>query len=568
MFLLNEININLGIFKITNGFQLAEVILLFFIIIIQLIITFRTLRKISVFKSIFNDRLNVKTGFIEKRDLKNNNHLISKIHFKTEYDDDTWEQKFSSRKFKKIAIIQGSDHNKILLKIKNALNQYLIRNYAAVVNFSLIKDIVEREVENKDEEISNSLPTPLYLGLGATMVGIIFGLWAIPHMPETISGEESKLFSQMINPLIDGVKIAMVASMLGLFFTTILSSFSYKHAKGHILNKKNEQLTHLEAELLPELYEAEDSGVSGLKTSLNDFSRKATEIVSQVNVAVRQSSENIKDQQNLIRSVDRLDVAKLSRFNLEVFGQLERNMEAFASFTSYLESMEKIAENLKHFASRSNNVDQIADKIYETLTESNELTKFLTNHFEQIERLSTNAVNAVNAAKLETDKVVNEAESHFKEITSKLEEEIDNRIQLLNIKANRDESKLTEIYEKIGEKLNRITSEHLDAFRSSYSNAVPKFEHLDNLQELPPIKENTHLLQQASYENSKRLIENLNQLNKNIEQLNSSKADQQLLQKLVDIEKKLGKNGNRKSAGNPERSPKKKGFLSRIGLKK
>lgn len=571
--LINLININfflvavfhypidvLGVFEIRNDIQLAEAIILFVIIVIQIRYSLKVQKRIIIYRDVFKFNLYVKNGIVARKDIYDKHNLISNIVF---FDDDSHDDidNYSKRKYARVAIVETNGINEIIVRIKNALNSYLINNYGAIVNFSIIKDIINREIDTQDEEISNSLPTPLYLGLGATMLGIIFGLWSMPSMSD-------ETFAPMINALIDGVKLAMLASVTGLALTTFLTSHSYKKAKRIAEKNKNALFSALEAELLPELYEIEDSGVSGLKTSLDHFSRKATEIVSQVDVAVRQSSENIRDQQNLIQSVDRMDVAKLSRFNLEVFGHLERNMEAFASFTSYLESMEKIAENLKHFASRSNNVDQIADKIYETLTESNELTKFLTNHFEQIERLSTNAVNAVNAAKLGTDKVFNKAESHFKDITIKLEEEIDNRIQLLNVKANRDESKLTEVYEKIGNDLHRITSEHLNAFRNSYNNAVPKFEQLDNLQELSLIKENTQILQQVSSENSKTLIEKIDQLNENIEGLKSSKSNQQLLQKLIDIENKLGKNGNRKPRENLGPSPKKKSFWTRLGLKK
>ena len=146
----------------------------------------------------------------------------------------------------------------IIRRIKEDINLYLLNNYGAAVNFSIIKDIIDREVDVMDEEISNSLPTPLYLGLAATMVGIIFGLFAMPEL-------DGQHFSEGIDALVNGVKLAMLGSLSGLACTTILSSFVYKNARRQISRDKNEQISYLQATLLPELVRAEDTGVSGLK---------------------------------------------------------------------------------------------------------------------------------------------------------------------------------------------------------------------------------------------------------------------------------------------------------------
>ena len=60
-------------------------------------------------------------------------------------------------------------------------------------------------------------------------------------------------------------------------------------------------------------------------------------------------------------------------------------MEAFNEFSEYLSSMKDISTNLKEFASRTMDVDAIANQILATSKESKELTKFLTSHFDKIE---------------------------------------------------------------------------------------------------------------------------------------------------------------------------------------
>ena len=64
-----------------------------------------------------------------------------------------------------------------LKDILNSVNGYLLRNKGAVSDFNLVKDIVDRNIDKVDDEISNHLPTPLYLGLMGTMLGIVGGFF-------------------------------------------------------------------------------------------------------------------------------------------------------------------------------------------------------------------------------------------------------------------------------------------------------------------------------------------------------------------------------------------------------
>jgi hypothetical protein len=439
MYLINQINIDLGILKITDGLHLAEAIIIGIIIIIQIQQTIRTLRKIKVLENAFKTGISLEQGWLDENKFKSSGSLTSGI-----LSDE--ENIPSTDHYKRITVVKANGTESIIHRIAEAINHYLIRNYGAVVNFGIIKDIIEREVDNYDEEISQSIPTPLYLGLGATMLGIIFGLLAIPVISATDGGGETLAFMGVINPLIDGVKIAMIASVVGLLLTTGLSSFRYKSARLSILNNKNRMLTYLETELLPELYETEGSGVSGLKYSLDQFSRKAEEIVSRVDETVQKTYTNIQVQLDLVGRVEQMDINQIARLNLEVFKHLERNMKALAGFSDYLASIEKISLNLDQFASRTASIDKVADQIHETLADSGRLTKFLTQHFEEMESLGENARKAVSAAGGITIDAFNLAESHFRNAIESLEKEIDNRIQLLNTRVSMEESQLNEKY--------------------------------------------------------------------------------------------------------------------------
>ena len=507
-----------------------EIVLIVGVIIYQFYISRKVYKNICQFKDIFRDRLNVVSGFIERSDLNKKEKTVGDIVFTETEKNISPGDLFSYSERISISITDTSGSG-IIQRIREDINLYLLNNYGAAVNFSIIKDIIDREVDIKDEEISNSIPTPLYLGLAATMIGIIFGLFAMPEA----NGQH---FSEGIDALINGVKLAMFGSLSGLACTTILSSFVYKNAKRKISHDKNAQISYLQAKLLPELVKAEDTGVSGLKASLDRFARVATDISKNVLTAANQTRENIILQQEVIDKVGNLDVLKISETNLELFNRLENNMIAFNKFSEYVSLMSQISENLKDFASRTRSVDNIVNQIDLSLQENNRLSRFLTSHFEKIDTAGLAALKAVDLSdshfkeaieklKTETDncinqvfRAVNESASHFSDAIEKLREETDNRISRLSRDAADNESKLAEIYHDISVRLTSVTSQHISEFQKAYSSAIPHFDQLDNLQILQKILEKvsdgvTHLQNDTNI-NTVKLIEALNQLNRSL----------------------------------------------------
>ena len=507
-----------------------EIVLIVGVIIYQFYISRKVYKNICQFKDIFRDRLNVVSGFIERSDLNKKEKTVEDIVFTETEKNNSPGDLFSYNERISISITDTSGSG-IIQRIREDINLYLLNNYGAAVNFSIIKDIIDREVDIKDEEISNSIPTPLYLGLAATMIGIIFCLFAMPEA----NGQH---FSEGIDALINGVKLAMFGSLSGLACTTILSSFVYKNAKRKISHDKNAQISYLQAKLLPELVKAEDTGVSGLKASLDRFARVATDISKNVLTAANQTRENIILQQEVIDKVGNLDVLKISETNLELFNRLENNMIAFNKFSEYVSLMSQISENLKDFASRTRSIDNIVNQIDLSLQENNRLSRFLTSHFEKIDTAGLAALKAVDLSdshfkeaieklKTETDncinqvfRAVNESASHFSDAIEKLREETDNRISRLSREAADNESKLAEIYHDISVRLTSVTSQHISEFQKAYSSAIPHFDQLDNLQILQKILEKvsdgvTHLQNDTNI-NTVKLIEALNQLNRSL----------------------------------------------------
>lgn len=508
-------------------FYYLEISIIILVIIIQIVHSFKLYSKIQMLRYIFIKPFTIKYGFIEKTKIDTTEDVMSAVIY---YDTNIKPVNFNTDDdIINITLVETFGANEVISRIKHTLNSYLLNNYGAAVNFSIIKDIIDREVDVKDEEISQSVPTPLYLGLAATMIGIIFGLLAMPKL----NGDG---FAEGINALIRGVQLAMFASLSGLTCTTLLSSFFYKRAKKVVIRDKNDQLSYLQAKLLPELVRAEDTGVSGLKASLDRFAREATKITDNVKIAVNQTGMNLQAQLDVISKVENLNMTRVSKVNLELFDRLETNMVSFNQFSNYLTLMNKISENLVNFSNKTDNVETITTEIKTTLYNSQELMRFLTAHFQQIQTVGSSALNAVNLS-----------DSHFREAIERLTDETNTRISTLNSLSDNTESTLKETFENIGNKLNEITEKHLNSLTGVYNESIPHFDQLDNLKLLPELNE-------KSTNQSIEMIDAINQLNRSLINISNSMDNKSVIVKLEAIEKSLNRrstNGRKTSEKSP-----------------
>lgn len=465
-----------------------EYIIIFVIIGYQLFVTFSLINRNNVLKTIFDKPLEVVSKSININVLIHRN--INKIiESEAEYGNNT----------KVFTYTQSNSKNEILHRIKNSLNGYLVSNFGAPVNFSIIKDIIDREVDTLDEEINQSVSVPLYLGLAATMFGIIYGFFGIPKL-----GGNTDNFSSAIDVLIHGVSLAMIASLAGLFLTTLLTFVFYKNARKLVQQKKNDQITTLQAQLLPELIRAEDTGVSGLKSSLDNFARTATTITENVKIASLNTQQTIQNQLEVLRRVENLNVTKISKINLELFEKLSESMDSFEYFSNYLLQMETISKKFETFSKRAENMESIAVDISTTLAESKKLFEFLQTQYSEIEKHKQHSLI-----------IVDNADMTFGKALDILKNNVEDKVQSLNSIVDVNQLTIENIFSTFNKNLNNISNNHITKLTDTYENAVPSFSQLDKLEVLVEFKNETD-------RNYKQLITELKNLNGYIKHINNS----------------------------------------------
>ncbi|MCU0468740.1 MAG: hypothetical protein MUF58_09075 [Arcicella sp.] len=278
-----------------------------------------------------------------------------------------------------LSLVKCSVSNETIDSILLAINTYLIRNKGTIADFNLIKDIIQRNTDAIEEEINTTLPIPLYLGLMGTMGGIIIGLFSLPDLNsnEFISGGG-------VNNLIGGVKIAMIASFIGLL-ATVHNTSKFKGARRFIETQKNLLYTFLQTELLPILSQDVNTGIFALNRNIEKFGLSFEKQVGKIEELTNKNYETIKYQVDTINFIKQVDVSKMANFNLTVLTELKKNIEAFEKISIFFNQIDAFVENSKQIINRTQDVLGVTERIEDVLSESRELQRFLMKHFSEIE---------------------------------------------------------------------------------------------------------------------------------------------------------------------------------------
>lgn len=442
-----------------------EAIVIIGIIILQLVLAYRLWEKIIQYRDIFNlEHLPViKQKYISKKTFEEGS-VAEILEFKIDEDQEI-ENPIE------IIYLENISDSYVLTTIVKYINVYLIRNRGASIDFHLIKDIVEKHTITIENQIENRIPAPLYLGLAATMLGIIIGLFTVDFNNAALDA---------IQPLINGVKWAMSASVIGLIITTWFSIQVYKGAQTEADEEKNEFLSKLQAELMPKMGKGKLPEVSILSNKLDKFARTTTGAISGLDVIVENSKTTVQHERQLISEIRELDIAAVTSANVEVFTNLDQMMDSFQSFAKYYEELDKsmlstsdLLSNLKQFVSSTQNINIILEEIKGNIKQSNEAVTFFNKHIRSFEKYN----DAVNEAVANNDSAFRAA---VIQLTSATEKQYEAFTELVS----KFDSKLSDAFTSSVENFTNAMDEQVRRTEQAFEAGRPKFEKLENLDKL------------------------------------------------------------------------------------
>jgi|SRR5690554_442340 len=285
--------------------------------------------------------------------------------------------------------------------ILNAINNYLLRNKGAISDFNLIKDIVDRHVDNEEATINSNLPIPLYLGLFGTMLGIVIGLIAMPSLAEATIQPQGAAESIAQTPdstlagvdaLLAGVKIAMVASATGLFLTTI-NSFLFYSNRQQTENDKNNFFTFVQTQLLPILSKNTASSLQTLQANLLKFNDGFSINMTRFDGVINEVRQTFESQLEVVEELKRIDVSNMAKYNIKVMKQIDSSFSKLKDLSEYLSNVSGLLKNTQQLnftvSSQLDKVGQIAtivDNFDSNAKNIAESSRYLQSHFSEFER--------------------------------------------------------------------------------------------------------------------------------------------------------------------------------------
>lgn len=258
-------------------------------------------------------------------------------------------------------------------KIIDPINNYLVENKGAVGDFNLIKDIVDRQIDVKEEEITGNLPIPLYLGLIGTMIGIIISLFFVSE-------------NDFSNLLI-GVQIALVASAIGIIATAVNSYFFFK-AKSEVENKKNDFFTFIQTQLLPDITQSTTSALHMLQSNLVNFNKTFSRNIEKFDETIGGIGVIVDGQVEIFKEIQKIDFSKIAR----AAKGMEKSFEKLQELSVYLNGVNGFLNSTNQLNltvnEQLNKVGQIygvVEAFERNATDISEGSRFLRTYFEDVD---------------------------------------------------------------------------------------------------------------------------------------------------------------------------------------
>lgn len=294
--------------------------------------------------------------------------------------------------------VEGIDGegNGVFSLIKSNINDYLGNSQGSVIDYNILKDAVDRNCETIEEEINAQMPVPLYCGLAGTMAGVIVGLFSLLKEDSIsnlmVSGSKSveQATAAMngaaggINDLLAGVALAMVASILGIFLTT-LNSILFKRFKRQAEDGKNKFLSWMQSVLLPKLPNDISDAFSRLVANLNKFNGTFKENTKGLGQTLSKINEAYSIQADIVESIQKMDVAKMATANVKVLKALNVSTEKLEQFNYYLDSIKGYTAEIESFRKQLNSEDDMVYLLEEMKTTLSGIKDFFKEELGEID---------------------------------------------------------------------------------------------------------------------------------------------------------------------------------------
>lgn len=237
------------------------------------------------------------------------------------------------------------------------INGYLQQNKNKAADYSIIKEIVERDSQRIEEDVDTMLSTPLYLGLMATIlgaaIGVVFFAWT--DLEALLTGTQVQ--TEGIKTLLTDIGVAMIASFLGVLFTA-KSTSNYKDSRGEMLKKKNKFLSWIQTRVMPNMSDDLSGALTKMAQDLNHFNGTFAENTRELKETLSQVTNNYDNQVQLLEAIDKIKIAKIAKANVEVYDKLQGCTDELERLFEHLGKSEEYISQVVSLNSKLGDIEE------------------------------------------------------------------------------------------------------------------------------------------------------------------------------------------------------------------
>ena len=229
----------------------------------------------------------------------------------------------------------------IFSDIVYSINNYLSKNKGAA-EFTILKDITDRNSDAVEEQIEVTSPFPIYVGLCGTLIGIVFGVAVLGYgggidslLSSSVATANTELTINLqeqvtedagaigIKDLLRGVAVAMLTTFIGVVLT-IWGSATSKNAARDNEYRKNQFLSWMQGELLPQMNNSMVKTLDILQRNLTKFNESFAENSRNLNDVFLRINSTYEGQAEVLRMVQELRIDDIATANVKVLKELQK----------------------------------------------------------------------------------------------------------------------------------------------------------------------------------------------------------------------------------------------------
>lgn len=287
-------------------------------------------------------------------------------------------------------------------QIITSFDNYLLNNNGSA-EFSVLKDITDRNSDVVEQQINSTAAVPIYLGLCGTLIGIVFGVGVLGFgggLEMLLSNDISSTSDTDggIRYLLCGVAIAMTTTLFGVIFS-IWGASSLKSNIEEAGKRKNLFLNWVQENLLPKM----DDGMAGtlkiLQKNLSKFNKDFSANAKDLKDSLETIVEINRERSEIFKEINKLKIENIAEANISILKEFQRSTDKLNKLQQFLNSSERYLTKVE---SLNNDINKY---LYRTeLIEK--LGAFFQNEFEDIASRKSAIIDAVEVIDQTTTKAL------------------------------------------------------------------------------------------------------------------------------------------------------------------